>query len=268
MCGRVDIHTPPSQLARLLEVALAVGVDPDGRPSWNVPPSRGVPVVVEQREEREESPRASDHENEGGGPKFEMASEELKKRLDIYRWGLLPHWAKDTRVGYKMINARAETLTTSAAYRVPFREHRCLVVVDGFFEWQVPDSTQSKKTKIPYYFRRADGRPITFAGLFETWWDKSRSNEPDPETLLKTCTIITTDAGPDMVEVHNRMPVIIERADIDAWLDPQQHDTKVLSAFLRPAAKGILSKFAISTTVNSPRNDGPEIIQPFPEAVD
>ncbi|MGH9917368.1 MAG: SOS response-associated peptidase, partial [Nitrososphaerales archaeon] len=207
MCGRVDIHTPPSELARILETALAAGVDPDGRPSWNVPPSRGVPVIVEETAEQEHSPTASE-EDDGARPKFAVASEELKKRLDVYRWGLLPHWAKDTRVGYKMINARAETLTKSAAYRVPFKDRRCLIVVDGFFEWK-SDPTQPKR-KIPFYFRRADGKPITFAGLYETWWDKSRSKEPDLETLLRTCTIVTTEAGPDMVEVHNRIPVIIE----------------------------------------------------------
>lgn len=271
MCGRVDIHTPPSELARLLEAAVSLGIDPDGRPSWNVAPSSGVPVIVEGKEatlDRDGPPEA--HEAVPGVPdmateqRFAVKSEELKRRLDIYRWGLLPHWAKDTRVGYKMINAKAETLTKSPAYRVPFRQHRCLVVVDGFFEWQAPDPARPKK-KIPFYFRRADGQPITFAGLYETWWDKSRSEEPDPETLLKTCTIITTEAGPDMVEVHNRMPVIIERPDIDSWLDPDQHETGALSALLGPAPKGTLVKHPISRNVNSPRNDGPHIIEPLTE---
>jgi putative SOS response-associated peptidase YedK len=277
MCGRVDIHTPPSELARLLDAAMTLGVDPDGRPSWNVPPSRGVPVIVEDGEiepggrarTQDEPPESSS--DQSAKQRFEVASAELKRRLDIYRWGLLPHWAKDTRVGYKMINAKAETLTKSPAYRVPFRQQRCLVVVDGFFEWQTSEGEESdrsegpkkndkSKKKLPFYFRRADGKPITFAGLYETWWDKSRSKEPDPETLLKTCTIITTEAGPDMVEVHNRMPVIIEHDDMDAWLDPQQHDTESLSTFLHPAPKGTLVKHPVSRTVNSPRNDGPDMI--------
>jgi putative SOS response-associated peptidase YedK len=123
------------------------------------------------------------------------------------------------------------------------------------------------KVKIPYYFKRADGQPITFAGLYETWWDKSRSEKPDAETLLRTCTIIT-EAGADMREVHNRMPVIIERSDVDAWLDPDQHDTDALSAYLAPAPRGTLVKYPISRAVNSPRNDGPELITPITEPDD
>jgi putative SOS response-associated peptidase YedK len=292
MCGRVDIHTPPSELARLLEAAMTLGVDPDGRPSWNVPPARGVPVIV--------ADTASDRISEEAGAEPEKAepgttksgktkaansqaanadtsaveadrkavsSEELHRRLDIYRWGLLPHWAKDTRVGYKMINAKAETLTKSPAYRTPFRRHRCLIVVDGFYEWRANPDEPKKKT--PFYFHRTDGQPITFAGLYDTWWDKTRSEHLDPETVLRTCTIVTTSAGPDMIDVHNRMPVIIERSDIDTWLDPDQHDTEALSHFLGPSSKGTLSRYPISRNVNSPRNDGPQIIEPETEkAVD
>jgi len=186
-------------------------------------------------------------------------------RTQLLLDGLLPHWAKDPRIGYKMINAKAETLEKSSAYRVPFRQHRCLVVVDGFYEWRVPHSDEPKN-KVPYYFRRSDGEPIAFAGLYETWWDKSRSKDPDPETLLRTCTIITTEAGPDMVEVHDRMPVIIERSDFDAWLDPDQHDPARLSKLLGPAPKGTLLRHPISKAVNSPRNDGPQLIEPQPLA--
>ena len=99
--------------------------------------------------------------------------------MDVLRWGLVPHWAKDPKSGYKMINARAETVTKKPAYRSAFAKHRCLIVVDGFFEWQVPDP-ESPKRKVPFYFRRADGQPLTFAGLYETWWDKSRSRNPIP----------------------------------------------------------------------------------------
>src|ERR1700733_8515456 len=123
MCGRVDIHPPPSQLARLLEVQLAAGVDPDGRPSWNVPPARGIPAITERHTRTENGEKSDDHE----------------RVMDVLRWGLVPHWAKDPRTGYKMINARAETVTKKTAYRSAFANHRCLVVVDGFFEWQVPD---------------------------------------------------------------------------------------------------------------------------------
>jgi putative SOS response-associated peptidase YedK len=243
MCGRVDLHTPPAQLARLLDVALAQGVDPEGEPSWNVTPTRRLYAVTEVR------PLTDDGER----------SEDTKRLLDQFRWGLVPHWAKDVRIGNKMINARAEPLAKAPAYRSAFAAHRCLIVVDGFYEWRVPDLSEPKK-KVPYYFHRTDGRPLTFAGLYETWWDKSRSPDPDPETLLRTCTIITTAAGPDMVEVHNRMPVILDTDVFDPWLDRRQHDTDSLSRLLRPAPGGTLEKHPVSTEVNSPRHDGPQLL--------
>jgi len=245
MCGRIDLHTPPAQLARLLEVQLAQAVDPEGAPSWNVPPTHRLYAVTESR------PLTGDS-GERGDP---------VKVLDQFRWGLVPHWAKDVRTGNKMINARAETVATTPAYRGAFAAHRCLIVVDGFYEWYRPRPSDAK-TKIPYYFHRADGGPLTFAGLYETWWDKSRSAEPDPETLLRTCTIITTAAGPDMVEVHNRMPVILEHDAYDDWLDRANHDPDALRRFLVPSPAGTLDKYSISTEVNSPRNDGPGLLTP------
>jgi putative SOS response-associated peptidase YedK len=238
MCGRVDIHTPPAQLARALEAQLAAGVDPDGRPSWNVGPTRGVPALV-----------SDDNHN---------------RVLDLFRWGLVPHWAKDPKVGYRMINARAETAATKSAYRSPLRTQRCLVVVDGFFEWAINPDEPKRKT--PFYFHRADGQPITFAGLYETWWDKSRSEEPDPETFLQTCVIMTTEAGADMVGVHDRMPVIIEPASMDRWLDPDVQDAEAVKDLLVPSRTGTLLRYSISTEVNNVRNDGPQIILPDMDA--
>ncbi|HZU79425.1 MAG TPA: SOS response-associated peptidase, partial [Acidimicrobiales bacterium] len=207
MCGRVDIHTPPSELARVLEAQLAAGVDPEGSPSWNVGPTKGLPAVVEDAE--------SD-----------------TKILDIFRWGLVPHFMKDPKAGgYKMINARADSVATKPAYRQALQKRRCLVVVDGFYEWAVEDASlpKSKQTKQPYYFRRADGAPITFAGLYEFWTDKSGSGPGSEQgTVLQTCVIITTDAGPDMTDVHDRMPVIIEPADRDRWLDRTVEDVALI----------------------------------------
>jgi len=243
MCGRIDLHTPPAQLARLLEVQLAQGVDPEGAPSWNVPPTRRLYALTESHPLTDDGERGRD----------------TLRVLDQFRWGLVPRWAKDVRMGNKMINARAETVAKTPAYRSAFAAHRCLIVVDGFYEWQVPDPSEPKK-KVPYYFHRADGRPITFAGLYETWWDKTRSPDPDPETLLRTCTIITTEAGPDMVEVHNRMPVILDGGVIDTWLDPDGRDTAALHRLLRPAPSGTLMRHAVSTEVNSPRHDGPQLL--------
>jgi putative SOS response-associated peptidase YedK len=223
---------------------LAAGVAPEGRPSWNVAPSRGVPTIVDILED----------ESSGSEPSRQRV-------LDVYRWGLVPHWAKDTKVGYKMINARAETAATKPAYRQALVRRRCLIVVDGFFEWMAPDPANPKK-KVPFYFHRADGEPITFAGLYETWWDKSRSKEPDPDTFLQTCVIMTTSAGPDMVPIHDRMPVIIEHGDRDLWLDPKVEDVERISGLLIPAAGGTLVRHPISTRVNTPKNDGPDLLDP------
>jgi len=239
MCGRVDIHTPPSELARVLEAQLAAGVDPEGKPSFNVAPSRAVPAVV--------------------------ADDDKHRVLDVFRWGLVPHWAKDPKIGYKMINARAETAPTKSAYRQALARRRCLVVVDGFYEWAVPDPTDPKR-KVPFYFKRADGAPITFAGLYETWWDKSRSKEPDPESFLQTCVIITTDAGVDMEGVHDRMPVIVEAADRALWLDPEITEPAAVTPLLHPAPVGTLVRYPVTTEVNNPRNDGPRMITPDPDA--
>jgi len=239
MCGRVDIHTPPSELARALEAQLAAGVDPEGRPSWNVGPTRAIPAVV--------------------------SNDEHARVLDLFRWGLVPHWAKAPKVGYRMINAKAETAATSSAYRSPLRRQRCLIVADGFYEWAVPDLSDPKR-KVPFYFHRADGAPITFAGLYETWWDKTRSKEPDADSYLQTCVIMTTDAGPDMAGIHDRMPVIIEAADRDRWLDPDVQEPEAVTGLLVPAAAGILVRHPVRTEVNNVRNDGPQIVLPDPDA--
>jgi len=240
MCGRVDIHTPPAELARALEAQLAAGVDPEGRPSWNVGPTRAVPAMV--------------------------STDDHQRMLDLFRWGLVPHWAKTPKVGYKMINARAETAATSNAYKKALEHRRCLVVADGFYEWAVPGGDGPER-KVPFYFRRADGAPITFAGLYETWWDKSRSEEPDPDSYLQTCVIMTTGAGPDLRGVHDRMPVIIEPPDRDRWLDPDVLDVAAVRDLLRPSVAGTLVRHPVRSEVNSTRNDGPQLIRPDPEFV-
>ena len=237
MCGRVDIHTPPAQLARALEAQLAAGVDGEGHPSWNVGPTRSVPAVV--------------------------ADDAGNRVLDLFRWGLVPHWAKDPKIAYKMINARAETVASKPAYRQALLRRRCLIVVDGFFEWAVPDAARPK-VKVPYYFTRADGEPISFAGLYEEWWDKSRSAEPDPETYLQTCVIVTTAAGPDMESVHDRMPVIIEEQNRDRWLDPDTVERDAVTGLLVPSHAGTLVRYPVDRAVNAVRNDGPEIITAVP----
>jgi putative SOS response-associated peptidase YedK len=243
MCGRVDIHTPPAQLARALEAQLAAGLDPDGRPSWNVGPSRAIPAIV--------------------------STDDHQRVLDLFRWGLVPHWAKNPKVGgFKMINARAETAAKSNAYKGALKARRCLIAVDGFYEWAVVDPEDPKAGKVPFYFARRDGQALTFAGLYETWYDKTRAGDdgkPDPESYLQTCVIMTTEAGPDMTGVHDRMPVIIEPGDRDRWLDPEVQDPDALADLLKPAPAGTLVRHPVSREVNSVRNDGPGLISPDPE---
>jgi putative SOS response-associated peptidase YedK len=242
MCGRIDLHTPPAQLARLLEVRLAQGVDPKGEPSWNVTPAHRLYAVIEAR------------------PSSEGETKEDRARvLDQFRWGFVPYWAKDVRMGNKMINARAETLATAPAFRSAFATHRCLIAVDGFYEWKDLDPG-GPKTKVPYYFASSDGRPLLMAGLYSTWWDRTRSTRPDPETLLRSCTIITTEASPDMVDIHDRMPAIMKNDLMGTWLDRSFHDTDALGRLLRPAPGGTLLRTEVSTEVNDPRHDGPQLL--------
>ena len=235
VCGRIDLHTPPSRLARLLHAELAAGVDPEGTPRWNLPPTEGVLAMVGGR-------------TQGAPPRV----------LTIFRWGLVPWWAKDPSVGNRMINARAESLEDSGAYRDAFAHRRCLVVADGFYEWKAA-AEGTRGRKLPFYYRRADGAPLAFAGLWERWRDPARRDEEG--AVLRTCTIVTTDAGPDVVAVHDRMPVIVEAGHFDEWLDPGLEDTGPLTALLVPSPGGTLVSHRVDTAVNDVRNDGPELVE-------
>ncbi|HXX91308.1 MAG TPA: SOS response-associated peptidase [Acidimicrobiales bacterium] len=238
MCGRIDLHTPPSRLARLLHAELAAGLDPEGTPRWNLPPTEGVLALVAGR--RPDAPA---------------------RVLASFRWGLVPWWAKDPAVGNRMINARAESLATRPAYREAFVERRCLVVADGFYEWEAPEPGGPRR-RLPHYYRRADGAPLVFAGLWDRWKDRER--RPEEGAVLRSCTIVTTDAGPDVAPVHDRMPVIIETDRIDEWLDPEGKDTGALARLLVPSPAGTLVSHRVDVAVNDVRNDGPELVEALP----
>jgi putative SOS response-associated peptidase YedK len=238
VCGRIDLHTPPARLARLLEATLAPGVDGDGTPRWNLPPTEGVLALVAGRR-----PGVS------------------ARVLAPFRWGLVPWWAKDAAVGNRMINARAETLGERTAYRDAFADRRCLVVADGFYEWFRPDPS-SRAGRVPYYFHRSDGAPLTLAGLWDRWRDPAR--RPEEGDVLRSCTIVTTAAGPDVSRIHDRMPVVVEADHVDAWLDPEIHEPAALLSLLGPSPAGILVSHQVGTAVNDVRNDGPELVQAVP----
>jgi putative SOS response-associated peptidase YedK len=166
----------------------------------------------------------------------------------LLRWGLVPSWAKDAAVGYNMINARAETVAERPAYRDAFRRSRCLVIADGFYEWQA----QPGRGKQPFHATRADGEPFAFAGL-RSWWRDEDGQE------IESCAIVTTAANALLAPIHNRMPVMLERADEQDWLDP---DTPLphLHALLHPLPEPETAIRAVSRAVNDARYDGPECL--------
>src|SRR5262249_35048590 len=133
------------------------------------------------------------------------------------RWGLIPSWADDPKIGYSLINARSETAASKPAFRGPFRESRCLIVADGFYEWQ---KLQGSKQKQPYHITLKDGNPFAFAGLYAHW---AKGEKP-----IDSCTILTTDANEMMRPLHDRMPVILDPGSFDKWLDPTQHEPEPL----------------------------------------
>ena len=173
--------------------------------------------------------------------------------MGLLKWGLVPFWADDPKIGNRMINARAETVAKKPAFRQAFRRRRCLVPADGFFEWNKGPSDGKKPTKTPYWIHRADGAPFVMAGLWERW-------EPENGSALHTFTILTTDAVPEIRDIHQRMPVILPEKAADAWLaaDTSAED---LVSLLGPYGEG-LRFHPVSSVVNSPRNDSPECIEP------
>jgi len=221
MCGRFALFSEPDRFARYLDAQLAL--DPDSwRPSWNIGPTRSILGVAERPD---------------GG-----------RQLDTYRWGLVPMWAKDPAALKSTFNARAETVATKPTFRSAFKRGRILVPADAFYEWHTVGST-----KTPNVFTRADGEPIVFAGLAERW------QRPDG-SLLRSATIITTGAGPDMDGIHSRMPVILEPGTWEHWLDPAVDDRDELEPLLRPAPAGTLVHHEVARAVGNIRNDGPELL--------
>ncbi|MCC6427305.1 MAG: SOS response-associated peptidase [Phycisphaerales bacterium] len=224
MCGRYSHLYNWKQLQRLMALTTAPIEWP---PKYNVAPSQVAPVV-----------RAIDGGDRG---------------MDLLRWGLVPGWADDLKFGYKTINARAETITSSPAFRSAIKRRRCIVPVSGYYEWQKIDD----KTKQPFYFTAADEEPLAFAGLWESWKPKDGSSQ-DP---VETFTIITTAPNEFAARFHDRMPVILDRADFERWLDPKV-DAPAVIDLLHPAPDGVLMAVPVSTLVNSPRNESPECIVP------
>jgi len=225
VCGRYSLTGPnPAQVRARFGLEESVEV----RRRYNVAPGDDVVCVTTARD---------------GAP-----------RGDVLRWGLVPHWARDPATGFKMINARAETVADKPAYRDAFARRRCLVVADGFYEWR----READGRKAAHWITRADGAPFAFAGLWATW----RREREDP-LALRTCSIVTTAANARVAELHDRMPVILPPEAEAAWLDPAT-PAPVLHELLRPFPAVDTALRPVGPAVNDARYDGPECLAPPP----
>lgn len=235
MCGRFVSSSSPDDIAAyfdaepLPEVAAV-------EPSWNVAPTDDVYVVRET----------------GGG-----------REVATCHWGLVPYWAKEPSIGNRMINARADGLADKNAFKHAFRKRRCIVPADGFYEWR---KVPGQKAKQPYFIHSRDGRPLAFAGLWEEWAAKG-GDDAGSADRLRSCTIITTDANEFMEPIHDRMPVLLDRADWARWLDPTSSDVTDLRELLVPAGPDALVMHPVSTEVGNVRNQGPQLADPVPDPV-
>ncbi|MEW6494911.1 MAG: SOS response-associated peptidase [Cyanobacteriota bacterium] len=221
MCGRFSQRQSAEAIAQAFQIVEV----PPLTPRYNIAPTQPVATVV----------RTPKHE----GRQFKML-----------HWGLIPSWAKDPKIGSKLINARAETVAEKPAFRSAFRQRRCLVVADGFYEWQ---QQENKKQKQPYYFRLKEESPFAFAGLWERWEDTNGEE-------IESCTFLTTEANELMGPIHNRMPVILDPKDYELWLDPEVKKPELLQPLLRPYPPEEMTAYPVSKLVNKPTNDSADCI--------
>lgn len=235
VCGRFVSTSTPDEIARYFGATdvdeRLLGPEGDGAPgdrgpNYNVAPTTDVYAVLE----------------DGG-----------LRRVEALHWGLIPFWAKEAKVGNRMINARAETVATSGAFKHAFKKRRCLIPADGFYEWTV---RPGQKKKQPWLIHRPDGEPYAFAGLWEVWRPEGGEDE------LHSCTIITGEPNEKMAELHDRMPVILPPGAWDPWLDRDQQDTDLLGRLLVPAPSSVIAFHPVSTEVNDVRNRGAHLLDP------
>jgi putative SOS response-associated peptidase YedK len=175
-----------------------------------------------------------------------------RRTADFFVWGLIPAWAKDPAIGGRLINARGETLAEKPAFRGSYKYKRCLILADGFYEWQ---PQPGKKTKLPHYIRLKGGGPFALAGLWDEW------NSPDG-SAVRTCTIVTTGPNELMSAIHNRMPVILHPEDQGRWIEPGAATPASLNPLLQPFPASEMEAYPVSTLVNTPANDRAECIAP------
>jgi putative SOS response-associated peptidase YedK len=246
MCGRYASSRKPEDLIEEFEVVdnrVPQALNPD----YNVAPTKEVYAVVERPPSKEDG--------EAGAP--------AERQLRALTWGLIPSWAKDPKIGSRMINARMETVAEKPAYRRALAARRCLLPADGYFEWYPTDekTKAGKAKKQPFFIHPQDGSTLAMAGLYEIWRDPEKDEDAD-DRFLWTCTVITTDAPDDLGRIHDRMPLMVERDRWSAWLDPRTDKDTVLD-LLVPAAPGRLEAYPVSLAVNAVKNNGPELVEPL-----
>ena len=222
MCGRYTLTTSAAELAKhfWLEREPRLGA------RYNIAPSQPVCTVMEDRDQ--------------GGP----------PQCRLMHWGLVPHWAKDTAIANRLINARSETAAAKPAFRAAMRYRRCLIPANGFYEWQ-----RTGTRKQPHLIAMADRSLFAMAGLWEHWQSENGDE-------LESCVVLTTEPNELMAPIHNRMPVILARDDYRAWLDPTQTDASQVLPLLRPAPAETMAAIKVGTVVNNPRNDTPACAEP------
>jgi putative SOS response-associated peptidase YedK len=226
VCGRFAFYSPREAVARLFGVTDV----PEVEPRYNIAPTQYVAAV-----------------REAGGP----------RHVAMLYWGLVPSWAREKSIGARMINARLETLPDKPSFRNAWKRRRCLVLADGYYEWQ-----RSGAVKQPYFVARADGDPVGLAGLWERWRD------PATGEVLESCCIVTTSPAASVAHVHDRMPVIVPRAGYAEWLDPGNDDTDRLERLVGPEVDPELVAQPVSRRVNDARNQGPGCVEPLASDAD
>ena len=258
MCGRYASSSRPEDLVeefdvdedrtgeRVRSILVTPQSPPAGQPDFNMAPTKAAPVVLTRAGR--------------GDPDAEPT-----RQLRLLTWGLVPSWSRDVKVGLRMTNARSESLLGKSSFARAAASRRCLVPADGWYEWQVSPTAvdaKGKPRKQPFFIHRSDGGPMAMAGLYEFWRDRSLA-EDDPDAWLATYTIITTAAEPGLDRIHDRQPLVLERADWDDWLDPTVTDLARVKAHLEFSAAGRFDAYPVSTAVNSSRNNGAQLLEPL-----
>jgi len=266
MCGRYAASRNQADLIEELEVEQDATSEPSrsllanpqspppGTPDWNMAPTKQAPIVLTR------APRTSDSREAA-------AATEPVRQLRRMTWGLVPSWAKDTRTGLRMINARAESVLEKPGFARAAASRRCLVPAAGWYEWQAsPTVTDAKgrPRKQPFYLRRADDDVVAMAGLYEFWRDKAIEDSGDPKAWLTTFTIITTRAEPGLDRVHDRQPLVLEREHWSHWLDPATKDVDSVGELLASQAPGRFDAYPVSSAVSATRNNGEQLLLPLP----